>query len=445
MPRKKVKRGSWDEDERQRLKDYFKGPILNTPGVAAETRQGYVVTAAAFSLQMLGIGSLVSFGIFIPALENEFGWSRATLAGAASMANLVNGVLAFGAGYLSDRYGPRLVMTIAGIIVGSAYFLMSQTQAVWQLYLVYGGLFAVGWSAFDVVPLSTVAKRFSANRGAMTGIVKAGAGAGMFVIPLLAGGMVSSLGWRWAFAALGMLVLAGVSTAARFMRLNPAAASGMKAGGTTTPATPFGPAMGLTLHEAFHTRQFWTMCIIYLLVYWCSFTILVHISPHAVDLGLSTVTAASMISVMGISSIVGRLTTGGLIDRIGLQRTMTIGLVGWVLAYSWLQQQGGIWALYLFAVVYGFNHGGLFTAFSPMIAELFGTRAHGSIFGAVLVSAAFGGAIGPYLAGRLFVFTGNYNLVFIILTILSVMMIGLNLTLRPARAKGPEPGRRMPV
>ena len=71
-----------------------------------ETRNGYVVTAAAFCLQMLGIGSLLSFGIFIPALENEFGWSRATVAGAASMANLVNGILAFGAGYLSDRYGP---------------------------------------------------------------------------------------------------------------------------------------------------------------------------------------------------------------------------------------------------------------------------------------------------------------------------------------------------
>jgi len=422
---------------------YLKGPILNTHGDTVETRQGYVVTAAAFCLQMLGIGSLVSFGIFIPALENEFGWSRATLAGAASISNLVNGVLAFGAGYLSDRYGPRIVMTIAGIIVGSAYLLISQTQAVWQLYLVYGGLFAVGWSAFDVVPLSTVAKRFSANRGVMTGIVKAGAGTGMFAIPLLVGGIVSSMGWRWAFVALGVLVLVGVSTAAQFMRLKPVTASMENASEAIAPANPVGTAMGLTLHEAFHTRQFWTMCVMYLLVYWCSFTIVVHISPHAVDLGLSTVTAASMISVMGISSIVGRLTTGKLIDRIGLKRTMTIGLVGWVLAYSWLQLQGGIWTLYLFTVVYGFNHGGLFTAFSPMIAELFGTRAHGSIFGAVLVSAAFGGAIGPYLAGRIFVLTGNYNLVFIILTILSVMMIGLNLTLRPVAAKGPEPRHRM--
>jgi MFS family permease len=406
---------------------------LNTPGSTVETRQGYVVTAAAFWLQMLGIGSLVSFGIFIPALEHEFGWSRATVAGAASM---VNGVLAFGAGYLSDRYGPRIVMTVAGIILGSAYFLMSQTQAIWQLYLAYGVLYGIGWSAFDVVPLSTVAKRFSANRGVMTGIVKAGAGAGMFAVPLLVGGLVSGVGWRWALVALGVLVLVGVSAAARFLRLQPAAASEENTSEATAPATPVGAAMGLTLHQAFHTRQFWIMCVMYLLVYWCSFTIVVHISPHAVDLGLSTVAAASMISVIGISSIVGRLTTGKLIDRIGLKRTMTIGLVGWVLAYTWLQLQGGIWMLYVFAVVYGFNHGGLFTAVSPKIAELFGTRAHGSIFGAVLVSSAFGGAIGPYLAGRMFELTGNYKLVFVILAILSVMMIGLNLTLRPVAAKG---------
>jgi MFS family permease len=401
-----------------------------------ETRQGYVVTAAAFCLQMLGIGSLLSFGIFIPALEHEFGWSRATVAGAASIANLVNGVLALGAGYLSDRYGPRIVMTIAGIIIGSAYFLMSQTQAIWQLYLVYGGLYAIGWSAFDVVPLSTVAKRFSANRGVMTGIVKAGAGAGMFAVPLLVGGLVSSMGWRWALVALGVLV--GVSIAAQFLRLKPAAASVENASEVTAPAAPVGDGTGLTLHQAFHTRQFWTMCVMYLLVYWCSFTIVVHIAPHAVDLGLSTVAAASMISVMGISSIAGRLTSGGFIDRIGLKRTMTIGLVGWFLAYIWLQLQGGIWTLYLFAVIYGFNHGGLFTVFSPKIAELFGTRAHGSIFGAVLVSSAFGGAIGPYLAGRMFELTGNYKLVFVILAILSVMMIGLNLTLRPVATKGPE-------
>lgn len=409
-------------------------------GSALERRQGYVVTAAAFCLQMLGIGSLLSFGIFIPALESTFGWSRAAVAGAASTANLVNGVLALGAGYLSDRYGPRIVMTLAGIVVGSSYFLISQTQALWQLYLLYGGLFAVGWSAFDVVPLSTVAKRFSANRGVMTGIAKVGAGAGMFAVPLLVGGLVSRAGWRWAFVALGVLVLVGVSAAAQFLRIAPAASPVSNAEGRSAPATADGAAGGLTLQEAFHTRQFWTLCVMYLLVYWCSFTVVVHISPHAVDLGLSTVAAASMISVMGISSIVGRLTTGKLIDLIGLKRTMTIGLVGWVLAYLWLQLQGGIWMLSLFAVAYGFNHGGLFTAFSPKVAELFGTRAHGSIFGAVLVSASFGGAIGPYLAGRMFELNGNYRLVFVILALLSAMMIGLNLTLRPVAANGEEPG-----
>lgn len=119
-----------------------------------------------------------------------------------------------------------------------------------------------------------------------------------------------------------------------------------------------------------------------------------------------------------------------------------INLAGWLLAYTWLQLQGGIWTLYLFAVVYGFNHGGLFTVVSPKIAELFGTRAHGSIFGAVLVSSAFGGAIGPYLAGRIFEVTGDYKLVFVILAILTVIMIGLNLTLRPAAAAGPEPVHR---
>ncbi len=87
--------------------------------------------------------------------------------------------------------------------------------------------------------------------------------------------------------------------------------------------------------------------------------------------------------------------------------------------------------LFLFAIIYGFAHGGLFTVMSPTVAELFGTGSHGLLFGMVLFSGTLGGAIGPLMAGRIFDLTGSYQLVFLILTAMALVGFILIATLRP--------------
>ena len=96
---------------------------------------GYVIAATCFSIQAIGIGTYVSYGVLFNPLLDEFGWSRASISGASSMAFLLMGFLGIGVGRLNDRFGPRALMTVSGVFFGLGYFLMSRLESVWQLYL----------------------------------------------------------------------------------------------------------------------------------------------------------------------------------------------------------------------------------------------------------------------------------------------------------------------
>jgi MFS family permease len=141
--------------------------------------------------------------------------------------------------------------------------------------------------------------------------------------------------------------------------------------------------------------------------------------------------AAGVLATIGGVSVLGRFTMGTVNDGIGGKRSLIICFVILLCGLIWLQLSHAAWMLFLFATVYGFAHGGLFTVMSPTVAELFGTGSHGLLFGIVLFSGTLGGAIGPLMAGRIFDLTGSYQLVFFILTAMVVVGFILITTLRP--------------
>jgi MFS family permease len=162
---------------------------------------------------------------------------------------------------------------------------------------------------------------------------------------------------------------------------------------------------------------------------------MVHIVPHARDIGISAIKAAGILSTIGGVSMVGRLVTGIAIDRMGSKRAMMGSLLILIISFSWLLMAKELWMLYLFAVVYGLAHGGIFTVISPIVAEHFGISSHGVIFGIVVFSGTIGGAIGPLLAGHIFDLTGSYQLVFLILAALGTVSLVLTSLLRPVRGE----------
>lgn len=393
---------------------------------------GYIVVLAAFGIQAVAWGLCSTFGVFFNPLLIEFGWTRAMISGAFSLCFLILGFISIIVGGLNDRFGPRMIMVVCGFFVGLGYLLMSQLNTIWQLYLFYGVIVGIGMSGMDVLSLSTIARWFVRRRGMMSGIVKAGAGIGMVIMPPIASWLISSYGWRTSYFIIGIIALALVILVAQFLRRGPAQMGQLPDGEEEVNIGCLNSADGgFSFQEAIHTRQFWMLCVIFLLVGFCVEAIIVHIVPHATDLGISAVSAASILAVIGGVSIIGRFVMGSAGDRVGNKPAYLIcfGLLS--VALLWMQLARELWMLYLFACVYGFAHGGFFAVISPWVAELFGLSSHGVILGAVLFSTTIGGAIGPVLAGHIFDITSSYQLAFLVFTVACIVGFILTLLLKP--------------
>jgi len=400
---------------------------------------GYNIAAACFCIQAIGIGTHVAFGVFFKPLLTDFGWSRATLSGASSLAMLIAGFLGILVGRLNDRFGPRVVMTATGFFFGLGLLLMWGLDNIWQLYLFYGVVVGIGLSSIDIIALSTTARWFVRRRGMMTGIVKVGTGAGQLVMPLMSSMLIVAYGWRTSYLIIGALVMVLLIAAGQVLRRDPARLGLLPDGERESlTASPRPAETGFYLHEALRTRQFWTICLAFLTTMFCLLIILVHIVPHATDIGIPSTTAAGILSAIGGISMSGRFVIGFAIDRIGNKRSMIICLILLILALLWLQMARELWMFYLFAVVYGFGHGGLLTVISPIVAEYFGVRSHGALFGIVFFSTMVGGAIGPVFAGYIFDTTGTYTPAFWTCTALAATALGLVLSLTQVRPVGKE-------
>jgi len=385
---------------------------------------------------MIVYGAFYSFGVFFKPVLTDFGWTRAATSGAHSLCFLLSGAEGIFLGRLSDRYGPRLTVTICGIIFGLGYLLMAQINALWQLYLFYGVMVAVGVGSY--VPLiSAVARWFVKRRGLMSGIVVSGVGAGTMVMPPVANLLISNYGWRNSYVIVGIIALVLIVVAAQFLRRDPSQMGQLPYGADEVKSESTAPgAQGFSLNEAIRTRQFWIFTVALFFALFCIQTMLLHIVPHATDIGISTVSAAGILSVIGGLSIVGRIGTGSMSDRIGNRLSLVIVLILISVALFWLTAVREMWMFYLFAIIFGFGYGGVAALESPRVAELFGLSSHGVIFGAVVFGATIGGAIGPLVAGRIFDITGSYQLAFLISGTLGIVSLILALLLRRIRRQG---------
>ena len=404
---------------------------------------GHYIVGASMVTQMMYLGLFFTFGVLFPEFEKEFGWSRAQISGASSTMFIVMGVLGIAMGRVNDQIGPRILLTVSTVIFALGFILMSSVTALWHLYLFYGLLCGLGIAAHDVVTLSTVARWFDRSRGLMSGLVKTGAGIGQLIIPLFASYLVIHYGWRDASMVVGIMALIVMVVAAQVMRRDPKSVGLTPWGGERQDNTTKVEAQetGLDLKQALRTRQFWVLSLAKLADWYCLFTIIIHIVPHGIDRGLAPATAAIVLSVIGGCSILGRLTLGAAFDYLGARRSLLVTFLLLFLSVVFLQLLPGPNWLFAFALVYGIGHGGFFAIASPSVAEYFGTRSHGVIFGIVMFTGSIGGTLGPWLTGWLYDSTGTYDIAFLLVTGFSVFGFLMAFGLKPIEALGDGPSR----
>ncbi len=404
---------------------------MKTHPVTSRFFYGYVIVIVAFMLQAVGWGVFNSMGVFFKPFMDEFAWSRALISSAFSLAMLVCGMSSILQGRLSDRFGPRVVMAVGGAILGIGYLLMSRVSHFWHVYLYCTIIIGFGISGTDVVMLSTTSRWFVKFRGLVTGIAKVGTGVGMLVMPLLLNWFIHHYGWRVTFFSLGILSLVIYICLAQLLVRDPGKMGLLPDNEKRVSHAPDPePEKGINSEQAVRTMSFWTICLAYILALFCLATMLLHVVPHVIDMGFSSTNGASILSTVGAVSIMGRFVMGGMADRIGTKPVLVICFICLSMGLFWLQIADRFWMMVVFACLHGFAHGGFFAIVAPTIAEYFGTRSHGELFGIVTFASTFGAAAGPVLAGFVFDASGSYQMVFRILAGVSVAGLGCAISLK---------------
>ena len=381
----------------------------------------YIVLFGACLTQFTVIGMLFSFGLFLPSFEAELGWSRTFLSTCSALAFFMMGVLAMLGGRLSDALGPRIVLACTGTLYGLGFILMSQITSQLQLLVIFGTLIGLGLSSHDVVTLSTVARWFPRRRGIMSGVVKVGTAVGQIALPPVAALLIVAYGWREALLMLGITASVLLLIAALSMQRPPAPAAGTSniISGASFAEARRGPG----------ARVFWTLCATQFLFFPALMSVPLHLAVHGMDLGMTQTLAATMLSIIGAASIAGRLIMGGLVDRLGGKMAYTICLLVLLTSLAALTLTTAHVGLFIVVAIYGFGHGALFVVVSPTVAEYFGMRAHGAIFGTVLFFGTLGGSVGPILTGWVFDGFGSYTPAFMTLALSAAIALVLVRTL----------------
>lgn len=372
---------------------------------------GWIVVGGAFLVLFLAYGTQYAFGVFFSALLAEFGWSRAGLAGAFSLYAFVYSSFALVTGRLTDRWGPRAVIAVGGGFLGLGLVGMSRVSALWQPFVLYGVVAALGMSTAYVPCNATIVRWFVRRRGLAVGIASAGGSLGTFALPPVAHLLVTQLGWRGAYVAFGLAIAVALNVIALLMRRDPESL-GLRPDGDAVPPAGLVPETerSFTVGEAVRTPAFWRLFAVFSATWVPVFIPLVHLVPHARDLGVDPLWASTLVSALGIAAVVGRLLMGGASDRLGRRPALAVAFAAQALAFAGLAWASTLSGLYVATLAFGFSYGTVSTLFPAVVSDFFGRAHAGSLVGLLFALAAPTAALGPLGAGWAYDLYRDYGL-----------------------------------
>jgi predicted MFS family arabinose efflux permease len=372
------------------------------PDIASDPvpRIAWLMVAACAAMVAMGFGAINNIAVFLMPLGIEFGWSRADLSLAYSIAGIGTGLGGIAMGHLADRLPIRRVILGGALVSGLAFLLLSRTASTHELYLYHGLLGLLGVGAV-MAPLNSLAGLWLwRNPGLAIGIVSAGGALGQGLMPLLARQLVLSMGWRPAYAALGVLYLAVMLPLALWIR-NPSEQAAAPVPVTAAPskrATDVAPAW----------RLGW-LCVAVTFCCMCMATPIVHVASLGSDMGLGERESAGLLAVMMVCGMAGRLGFGRLADRAGNLQAYIMASAGQTaLAFLFPYMQTGA-GLYLLSALFGLVFSGSMTSFVLCAREYSPGGRTGLSIGIVMSFGWLGMALGGWQGGLFYDLCGSYG------------------------------------
>ena len=413
----------------------------------------WIVLAITFVVLLISAATRATPGVLMVPLEQEFGWSRATISIAISINLLLYGLTGPFAAGLVNRYGPRRVMAVAAFLMGLGTLATITMKHPWQLIALWGVVVGTGTGIIAIVLGATVVQRwFYLHRGLALGLLTASSATGQLIfLPVLAQLVVSS-GWRWAVIVVAGVALLIAPITLLVMRdrpqdkgLTPLGLPDTETIPTPSAGNPFVAAIS-ALRMASRTREFWILAGSFFI---CGAStnglIGTHLIPACMDHGIPEVQAAGLLAMMGIFDLVGTTGSGWLSDRYDSRILLMTyyglrGLALLYLPYGFVSESHG---LSLFAVFYGLDWIATVPPTVALTRQAFGAEKAGLVFGWIMAAHQVGAAVAASFAGFIRTTEGNYDHAFIFAGVLCVICaVGVLFAAKrpPAPALSPQPG-----
>jgi OFA family oxalate/formate antiporter-like MFS transporter len=336
--------------------------------------------------------------LFVPEIQDTYGWSRASIQVAFTLFVIVQTWLAPLEGYFIDRFGPRLMVAFGAIFIGLAWVINSQATSLAGFY-VGAAVGGIGVGSIYATCINNAIKWFPDRRGLAVGLTAGGYGAGSAATILPIAAMIESSGFQETFFFFGLLQGSLAFVAAWFLR-SPNSTEVRKSSKLMQTTHHY------TLGEAMSTKLFWLMFVMFILVVTGGMMAVAQLGVIATDLGVKEfkvdlhffVMAALPLALMldRIMNGISRPLFGWISDHIGREKTMVI---------AFTLEGCGIIALgyfgsnpYAFLILSGvvfLAWGEVYSLFSALAGDAFGTKHIGKIYGVLYTAKGIGALFVP--------------------------------------------------
>ena len=389
----------------------------------------WVILAVTSLILFFSMGAGFAFGVMLKPMQEELHWSRTALSLVQTTYLLVFAVGMVVIGRLVDRYSLRLALAIGLALISGGVGLLGWASAKWEVFLLYGVVFAMGSGATSISSISVLISRwFEKGRGLASSVAIAGGATGQLIVIGLLSTFLVTIGWRAGFKLLGLSVLLLLPMVLLLIRSWPpnrsstALSQGPSAEGESTHQTTASPDVTgpPSVRRAMKSRAFVLLALIYLMCGFQDFLVITHVVAFATDQGVGPVLAGNLLALMGIMGMVGVLIAGIMADAFGPIQPMRLCFVLRIAIFSLIIVSQSTTAILVFTLAYGFTN--LMTAaLTPVfVGRLFGVTNMGLFVGAISMAHQISGGAGAFVGGFVFDNFGSYHWAFVLAFALSL-------------------------
>lgn len=382
--------------------------VGSTTSAKGEWRRHWTVVLVGLLGMALGTVHIYSTGVFLAPLEAEYGWSRSQIMFGFTLLTFVGASLAPFVGALIDRFGPRR-LALAGILLYCGFLAalsltVSSIYSWWGLWmlLAIGGLFTkpTMWTA-------AVSSLFVEGRGLALAVTLCGTGLGSALVPMLSHQLIQHFGWRMSYLALAAICVVILFPLAWVYFTSASDNARRRVDNDTSEVLPL---PGLTAREAILSRRFLQLAAAAFCITVAIIGLVMNLVPIMSDNGLSRDTAAAIAGAVGITSIIGRIGTGYLLDRLnGNIIGGLVVLVPIVSCLCFILAPQSVVVTLLAVILLGLALGAELDVIAYLVTRHFGMRSFGMVFGCIVSLWSVATGLGPLSASYIFDISSSYQ------------------------------------